>query len=78
VPCREELGQDARQKLDLTRRPDELLVNHTTRVDPVLNRALEQEWGYAAIDQRILIVIPCVCIDKHLVLSKHKGAFRNY
>jgi hypothetical protein len=42
VPCGKEFGEDARQKLDLTRRPDELIINHTARVDPVFD-AFEQE-----------------------------------
>lgn len=46
VACRKEFGKDAGQKLDLTRRPNELFVDHTARVDLVLD-ALKQEWMLA-------------------------------
>ena len=38
----EELGQNTREKLDLARATNELVVDHRARVDLVLN-ALEQE-----------------------------------
>ena len=46
VACSEELGKNACQKLDLTRRSNKFIVYHTARVNLILD-ALEQEWMLA-------------------------------
>ena len=46
----EELGEDAREQLDLARASDELVVDHGARVDLVLD-ALEQEWMLADLPE---------------------------
>jgi hypothetical protein len=42
VACGEEFGKDPGQKFDLTRRPNEFVVDHTARVDLIFY-TLEQE-----------------------------------